>query len=500
MDMRDVDRGAGVLIALHGHADDPSSARAWGRQLAPNGWEVIAPGASENSEGVRSWFSTSARGAVLEELRASAHKIGDLVERLQLGGSRVVVAGFSQGGALAMSLNAFGVQPDAVISICGFFPEAELSSGLGEVAAPVLIINAAEDELVPSFLGEDATALLTSQGAESSYRLVSGDHRVSADAVDISRRWLAALLSPGVKISLGLPVDRVETGAELVSGAAVADLAVGYERLGFHAAFVTDHPAPDDRWLSGGGHHALEPTVALAFAAAATDRLLLHTNVYVLPYRNPFLAAKALGSLDLLSGGRLVLGVAAGYLKPEFAAVGAEFESRGAQLDESLQMMRRIWTQSSIEAEGSDWSARSVTSLPHLAAVPPIWIGGNSTAAVRRAIRFGQGWSPFPTPVGSGKGLRTAEISSMTELAARIKQVHEMCEEAERTEALSICFVPFCLSDYLLHPTIHFTRLIDEVAELSDLGVDWLALSVPGDTRSAVLDNARELASALNLA
>jgi len=498
--MRDVDRGAGVLIALHGHGDDPASARAWGRQLAPNGWEVLAPGAAEGADGLRSWFSTAARGVVVEELRASAHKIGDLVERLQLGGSRVVVAGFSQGGALAMSLSGFGVQAEAVVSICGFYPETELSPTLSASAAPVLIINAAEDEHVPAFLGADAAALLTAQSTPTSYQVVSGGHLVGPEAVDLSRRWLASVLSSGVRISLGLPVDRVDTGAELVSGAAVMDLAAGYERLGFHAAFVTDHPAPDDRWLSGGGHHALEPTVALSFAAAATDRLLLHTNVYVLPYRNPFIAAKALGSLDLLSGGRLVLGVAAGYVKPEFAAVGAEFESRGALLDESLQMLRRIWTEASIEASGAGWSARSVTSLPHPSAIPPIWVGGNSTAAVRRAIRYGQGWSPFPTPVGSGKGLRTAEISSIETLAARLAQVRELCEEAERTEPLSICFVPFSLSDYVKKPTTQLGRLIDEIAELSELGVDWLALSVPGDTRSEVLDHARELSAALNLA
>ena len=76
-------------------------------------------------------------------------------------------------------------------------------------------------------------------------------------------------------LSLGLPVDRVGSGAELVSGPAIAELAALYERLGFHAAYVTDHPAPDDRWLAGGGHHALEPTVALASAIDATSRARL---------------------------------------------------------------------------------------------------------------------------------------------------------------------------------------------------------------------------------
>lgn len=507
--MRDVDRGSGVLIALHGHGDDPASARSWGRQLAPHGWEVLAPGAEEDASGMRSWFSTGARGVVLDELRRSTHKVGDLVERLQAGGTRVAVAGFSQGGCLALSLRLFGVQPDAVISLCGFYPELEANmEGTAAVeaasqrvsAAPVLVVNAAEDEHVPAFLGADAAALLSSQQIPVSYEVVPGGHRVSAEAVEASRRWLAGVLSSGVKVSLGLPVERIHTGAELVSGAAVADLAVGYERLGFHAAYVTDHPAPDDRWLSGGGHQALEPTVALAVAAAVTDRLLLHTNVYVLPYRNPFIAAKALGSLDVLSGGRLILGVAAGYVRPEFAAVGADFDSRGALLDESLQLLLRIWTESSVEAVGANWSARSVTSLPQPSSLPPIWVGGNSTAAMRRAIRFGQAWSPFPTPIGSGKGLRTAEISSIDALAQRIRLLHELCAEADRTEPLSICFVPFSLANYLADPKAGLAPLVEEVEQLQELGVDWLALMVPGDTRSAVLHHAWELSAALNLA
>ena len=101
--------------------------------------------------------------------------------------------------------------------------------------------------------------------------------------------------------SLALPTDRVDRAEEFLTAGAVAEAARAAEAAGFDAVYVTDHPAPDRRWLDGGGHHALEPTVALAFAAAATDRLLLQTNVYVAAYRNPFLAAKAISSLDVLS-------------------------------------------------------------------------------------------------------------------------------------------------------------------------------------------------------
>ena len=501
--MRDVDRGGGVLLALHGHGDDPASARAWGRQLAPNGWEVVAPGAPAGDDGVRSWFDTGPRGADAAQVRASVQKVGDLVDRLRDGGSRVVVAGFSQGGALAMALAAFGIEPDAVVSICGFYPELDAHPTAPEPgdapAAPVLVVNAEGDEVVPAFLGADAAAVLSGDGRPVSVEVVAGDHRVGPAALDAARAWLDGVLGARIKVSLGLPVDRVHTGAELVSGAAVVDLAVAYERLGFDAAYVTDHPAPDDRWLAGGGHQALEPTVSLAMAASATRRLRLHTNVYVLPYRNPFLAAKALASVDVLSGGRLILGVAAGYLRPEFAALGVDFESRGAALDASLETIRRVWTETSIAGEGDGWRARSVTALPQPASPPPVWVGGNSGAALRRAVRLGQGWSPFPTPAGAGKGLGTAEITSLDVLATRLVRARELCEAAGRTEPLTICFVPFSLGAYLADPSTGLDPLVAEVAELREMGVDWVALMVPGDTRREVLDHAAVLARALGL-
>src|SRR3954451_4185434 len=120
-----------------------------------------------------------------------------------------------------------------------------------------------------------------------------------------------------MRYSVGLPVDHVHAADEFVTGEAVAEMAAAVEAAGLDAVFVTDHPAPDDRWLEGGGHHAQEPLVALAFAAAATGRIGLHTHVFVAAYRSPFLAAKGVATLARLSGGRVILGAAAGYLRPE---------------------------------------------------------------------------------------------------------------------------------------------------------------------------------------
>lgn len=502
--MRDFDRGRGTLVALHGHGDDPASARAWGRRMAPQGWEVVAPGAPADGGGVRSWFATGPRGVVGEDLRRSLERLSHLVSSVRESGRRVVVAGFSQGGALALALARVPelAQPDAVVAICGFLAEGEDLPGGSEAAGrrpPVLVVGASGDEVVPAFLGEDAAALLSAEGVDVTSSTVAGGHEVGRAADEEVRRWLSQQLDPGVRISLQLPVDRVKSGPELVSGDAIADLAAGFEKLGADAVFVTDHPAPDTRWLEGGGHHALEPTVALAVAAAATRHVRLHTNVYVLPYRNPFLAAKALASVDVVSGGRLVVGVAAGYLRSEFSALGADFGDRTDRLEDALAILPRIWSGEPVTAEGPGYDASSVAALPlpvqrpH----PPIWVGGNSPAALRRAVTAAQGWSPFPTPAGLERAVRTSRIADLEELSARLVRARELCEELGRTEPLTVCFAPFSLGAYLQDPAADHRRLVEEVSALSGLGVDWVTLGVPGRTRRQVLDLAEELMTAL---
>jgi probable F420-dependent oxidoreductase len=363
------------------------------------------------------------------------------------------------------------------------------------------VLSAADDEVVPAFLGEDVASLLSQQGRSVTSAVLPGGHTVTPEMAGRARAWMDEVTRRGIRVSLGLPVDRVDAGAELVSGDAVAELAQSYERLGIHAAYVTDHPAPDHRWLAGGGHHALEPTVALAVAGAVTRRLLLHTNVYVLPYRNPFLAAKALASVDVLSAGRLVLGVAAGYLRPEFAALGADFDDRTGRLEEALELLPRIWGEEVVSAEGLGFDASGVSArpLPAQRPHPPIWVGGNSPAALRRAITHGQGWSPFPTPDGLDRAVRTTAITSLEDLGRRLVDARERCEAAGRTEPLTICFVPFSLGGYLADPERGLSPMVEEIEALEGLGVDWVALSVPGLSRSEVRDRAAGLAAALRL-
>lgn len=497
--MVDLDRGRGVLVALHGHGDEPADARRWGRRVAPSGWEVVAPGAPSDPTGARSWFDSGPRGADGEQLHRAVAQVADVVSQVARSGRPVALAGFSQGAAVALAAVVSGMSCDAVVTFAGFLPEpagGELPTAEHRVGR-LLAVRFEADELVPEVLAAAAADAVAGLGVTVEQRVASGGHAVGEDAARQAREWLSQGVRRGPRVSLGLPVDRV--GTDLCTPSGIVDLSTAYERFGFDAAYVTDHPAPDERWLQAGGHQSLEPTVALAVAATVTERLLLHTNVYVLPYRNPFLAAKAIASLDVVSAGRLVLGVAAGYLRPEFAALGRDVEDRGSLLDEALELLPRIWSGEVVEADGQGWSARSARVLPRPVQQPhpPIWVGGNSLTAIRRAVRHAQGWSPFPTPGESGGALRTASISNLEDLRARLDRLLTECDAAGRAEPLATCFVPFSLAGYLQDPVQGLAPLIDEIDDLDELGVDWVALMVPGHESAEVLDRAAALAAAL---
>ena len=291
-----------------------------------------------------------------------------------------------------------------------------------------------------------------------------------------------------MRFSLQLPTDRVAAGDEFVSGAAVAEMAAAIEHAGFDACFVTEHPFPPNRWLESGGHHALEPYVALAFAAAATTRLRLQTNIAVLAYRNPFLTAKAASSLDALSGGRVTLGVAAGYLKPEFEALGADFEGRNERTDEAIRALRLAFEQDGVDFSGEGFTARghSMEPKPHQPRLP-IWVGGNSRRAIRRAAELGDGWIPFPTVGLPSDRVRTAPIENLEQLRGRLALLREEADRAGRTRPLDVSFVPFGLAMHRPEP-IDAARFADAVGALEELGVTWVSMSLAGRTRAEFCD------------
>jgi probable F420-dependent oxidoreductase len=195
-----------------------------------------------------------------------------------------------------------------------------------------------------------------------------------------------------MKLYVALPTDHVDLGTEFVSAEGVAAVARAAEAAGFDGVYSTEHPFPDDDWLASGGHQALDPFVGLSFAAAATTRLRVLTNLCVLPYRNPFLAARAAASLDVLSGGRLDLGVGAGYLEGEFRALGVDFDGRNDRFDEAIAAITAAWSGESVRFAGDGFEARGNTMRPAplQRPRPPVWVGGwqlCSCAATRRSLR-----------------------------------------------------------------------------------------------------------------
>ena len=284
-----------------------------------------------------------------------------------------------------------------------------------------------------------------------------------------------------LRYSLELPIQRVEAPAEFVSADAISEVTRAASRAGFDAVYVTDHPAPDTKWLDHGGHHALDPFVALSFAAAADPHIRLHTNIYVAAYRNPFLGAKLVQSLDVLSGGRLILGVAAGYLKPEFIALGIDFDRRGELLDEALAVLDAVLGGGDVAWEGEGFNARGVRLLPETSTGtrPPVWVGGNSKAAIRRAARF-DGWAPFYTG-GFAKASRTASLESIEELGEAIAYVRSLVSDPDA--AFDVCWSEPMLGDV--------SRSVDErcsrLAELEASGVTWVGVHLEGTDRADLL-------------
>lgn len=170
------------------------------------------------------------------------------------------------------------------------------------------------------------------------------------------------------------------------------------EQLGFDSLWVSDHIIVPEG-SSYIPEHMLEPLAALSHLAARTTHVTLGISVLVIPYRDPVFTAKYLSSLDVLSGGRLVLGVGAGWLKEEFDALGASYDERGAQTDEYLEVIRNLWETDTSSFDGKWKRYDNMRMYPKGATERrgsiPIWVGGNTAPSIRRAARLGDGWHPI---------------------------------------------------------------------------------------------------------
>jgi probable F420-dependent oxidoreductase len=276
---------------------------------------------------------------------------------------------------------------------------------------------------------------------------------------------------------------------ELLSGDSIAAVAAAAEDAGFHGFGFTDHPAPSQRWLDAGGHDALDPFVALGFAAARTSRIQLVPNIVVLPYRNPFVVAKSGATLDLLSGGRFTLAVGVGYLKREFAALGVDYDERAELFEEALQVIRAVWSGDDISFEGKHFSARGITAHPRPSAQPPIWVGGNTAASRERVARYGAGWCPFPAPAQLARTAGTAVIDSVERLTDGIEDLRRRCDAAGRDwSAIDITFTNF-EGGSPAGDEFHADAYLSGLEKLAAVGVTWVQVGLPGDSLAHVLES-----------
>jgi probable F420-dependent oxidoreductase len=238
-------------------------------------------------------------------------------------------------------------------------------------------------------------------------------------------------------------------------------IAARAEAAGYDAVFVPDHVvfpvqvdspypySPDGSFPFALDTPLYDPWVVLGTIAAATATIKLGTGVYVLPLRHPFVTARAVTSVDVLSGGRAVLGVGAGWLAEEFTALGLDPRRRFSRLEECVDVLRALWTEEQPSYHGRHFDFEAVHFAPRPASTPhpPILLGGDSDHALARAARIGDGW------MSGGVSTEVAEIEQ------RVNAVRELRRDHGATDGFEI--------------TILFPRPTpDDLARLEDLGVD----------------------------
>jgi len=182
--------------------------------------------------------------------------------------------------------------------------------------------------------------------------------------------------------------------------AEIRQVAQACDRAGFFYIAVCDHVAVTRAAAPAMSTIWYDVIATLGFLAAATERVRLMSYVYVAPYRHPLQTAKAFATLDALSGGRVILGVGAGHLQGEFEALGVDFQRRGKLLEESIVAIKAAFASEYPEHQGQQWSFRDLGQRPRprQAPRPPIWVGGSTPAALRRAALHGDGWLPQGIP------------------------------------------------------------------------------------------------------
>ena len=310
-----------------------------------------------------------------------------------------------------------------------------------------------------------------------------------------------------MKFTVDYPIVNAGYDPALVTAAGMTRVAQTVEECGYDTISFSEHPAPSQKWLDAGGHESLDQTSALTFCAAVTSRVRLMTYLLVLPYHNPFLAAKALSTVDLLSGGRLTVVAGTGYLRSEFLALNLDMSKRNELFDESLEVLRGVWNEGPFTYQGKHFTARGLASLPGPAqhGGPPVLIGGNSALARARAAR-NQGWSPLLVRPEVARTSRTPGIATVAELAVKIRQVRDAAEAIAPAPMTTAPMTTAPMTTAPLTIQVHTPQAgfmqrpgsaeehRDHLGQLAAAGVDSFVLRPPGDSTGHAVEALHEYA------
>ncbi len=231
---------------------------------------------------------------------------------------------------------------------------------------------------------------------------------------------------------VGVTLPQTEMGTDPI---AVRDYVQAVEQLGYHHINSLDHvlganAASRPDWQGPHDHNDLihEPFVLFGYLAAITNKVELSTTVVILPQRQTALVAKQVAEIDVLSGGRMRLGIGIGWNDVEFEALGENFHDRGRRSEEQIEVMRELWTRDLVPYNGR-WHTitdAGINPLPVRRPIP-VWLGGGAERAIRRVARIGDGWLPYFAPDESGHVFAPDEDGRAT-----IERLHSYAREAGR--------------------------------------------------------------------
>jgi probable F420-dependent oxidoreductase len=289
------------------------------------------------------------------------------------------------------------------------------------------------------------------------------------------------LLTPVVTLLPGTPAWEERAGpAELVDVARAAD------RLGYHHLTCSEHVAIPAAVAEKRGARYYDPVATFGFLGGLTRSIRLLTHVVVVPYHHPLALAKRYGTVDALSGGRLILGCGVGSLAEEFALLGAPFADRGDRVEDALAALRAALGQRAPVYAGTHYQFSDMIVDPCAAqGHVPIWLGGRSPRSLRRALTLGDGWDPFGLPLAE-----LGEIVRRARDGAAWRDRH-----APFDVALGACH-PFLVGEPLLDigPAAGATALADRIARMREAGATVVHLTFAADSLAHYVDQLERFA------